>query len=118
MEEAIRMLEKLRDGRERMQEEILEFENLCQRLGLPTVTVYRTSAEAEGWYEMHKAYVITHRNDANQFVWYFSAGIFVYIPKEKKWVTMAEWDKDTDLFIVDYEGATNIHPIEREKMER
>ncbi|TSC79168.1 MAG: hypothetical protein G01um101425_805 [Candidatus Peregrinibacteria bacterium Gr01-1014_25] len=92
--------------------ELLE---LCERHEIPRVTIF--IHRGEGWYDMQGAYVLTHRTDADEFIWHISwrgeFGIFDASGKNRQ--ALEEWDPQAKLFVHSsiHEGSTNIDPVER-----
>lgn len=121
MEQAIRVLQELRGMASVTQERLVGFLKLCNELKVPTVIIYSPGV-SEGWWEMHKAYVFTSRTDISQTIWLFSRhrGLVVLDSDGKNGVPFEEWDPKADLFTDDsfFEGGTNMHPPERERLYR
>lgn len=121
MSEAIELLRKLRAAASATAEQVHKLVQTCEQCKVPRVTIY-CFTWSEGWYDMRSAYVLTARPDATDHVWYFSprSGLHVYDREGKNGMPFEQWDPQADLFTDDsfYEGATNMNPAEREKLER
>lgn len=122
MEEALKMLRELRAARDVCDDQLNEFIQTCDRLGIPSVTLY-TPAACEGWYQMFRVYVFSTRTDIKDHVWYYSpycGEITVLDAEGKNGKPFKEWSPDGDLFFdpsLD-EGGTNMDPVERERLHR
>ncbi len=121
MDEALKSLRELRGAFAVTSEKVEELLRLCQKSGVPCVTVY-SPARYDGWYEMQRAYVFTKRKDAHEHIWYFSPnrGLSVIGRDGKNAVPFEQWDPEADLFTDQSlnEGGTNMNPVERERLSK